>query len=84
MKHDGVYSRTRCGSRKQKKERTSVLSMLVTSPARLLVGQEEERWRWSRRGKGLPWMRVKEKNRALRVRDRIKREGRRFGGLGSR
>jgi len=72
MKHDGVNSRTRCGSRKKKKERTSTLSMLVTSPVRLLA--------WSPRGKGVQWMRVKEKTQALHVRDRRNEKGGDLGG----
>ncbi|QCD89559.1 hypothetical protein DEO72_LG4g505 [Vigna unguiculata] len=58
--------------------------MLVTSPARLLAGQEEERWRWSRRGKGLSWMRVEEKTLAPRMRDRRNEKGGDLGGSGSR
>jgi len=50
------------------------------SPSRLLADQEEERWRWSRKGKGLPWMRVKEKTLAPRVRDRRNEKGGALGG----
>jgi len=48
------------------------------SPTRLLASQEEERWRWSRKGKGLPWMRVKEKT--LAPRDRRNKKGGALGG----
>ncbi|QCD82757.1 hypothetical protein DEO72_LG2g3098 [Vigna unguiculata] len=54
--------------------------MLVTSPARLLAGREEELWRWSHKGKWLPWMRVKEKTLAPRVHDRRNEKGGDFGG----